>query len=190
MGWRMWCGWHSLLYIRCVFGWGWGGRLPTERCAESNGCAFLSSFYSQTELDMESYRCYVSKLITTFSLSQMNNVELARTSAWRENALFEEREKNVFVKPNEQYRACPNIVMARKRTFRGTRKEQFSKPIMFDYKQGIWLSLGYKKKSLKSHDFKDPHNLLTKKCGATRNRTGDTRIFSPLLYQLSYGTNF
>ena len=23
-------------------------------------------------------------------------------------------------------------------------------------------------------------------CGATRNRTGDTRIFSPLLYQLSY----
>ena len=52
----------------------------------------------------------------TFSLSQMNNVELARTSAWRENALFEEREKN-----------------------------NFPKPIMFDYKQGIWLSLGYKK---------------------------------------------
>ena len=25
-------------------------------------------------------------------------------------------------------------------------------------------------------------------CGSTRNRTGDTRIFSPLLYQLSYGT--
>ena len=24
--------------------------------------------------------------------------------------------------------------------------------------------------------------------GATRNRTGDTRIFSPMLYQLSYGT--
>lgn len=30
--------------------------------------------------------------------------------------------------------------------------------------------------------------LLTS--GATRNRTGDTRIFSPLLYQLSYGTMF
>ena len=27
-------------------------------------------------------------------------------------------------------------------------------------------------------------------CGTTRNRTGDTRIFSPLLYQLSYGTLF
>ena len=26
--------------------------------------------------------------------------------------------------------------------------------------------------------------------GATRNRTGDTWIFSPLLYQLSYGTSF
>lgn len=25
--------------------------------------------------------------------------------------------------------------------------------------------------------------------GATRIRTGDTRIFSPMLYQLSYGTN-
>ena len=53
----------------------------------------------------------------------MNNVELARTLPWRENALFEEREKNVFVKPNEQCRACSDIVMARKRTFRGTRKE-------------------------------------------------------------------
>ena len=27
-------------------------------------------------------------------------------------------------------------------------------------------------------------------CGATGNRTRDTRIFSPLLYQLSYGTLF
>ena len=62
----------------------------------------------------------------TFSLSQMNNVELARTLSWRENALFKEREKNVFVKPNEQCRACSNIVMARKRTFRGTGKELIS----------------------------------------------------------------
>ena len=68
----------------------------------------------------------------TFSLSQMNNVELARTLPWRENALFEEREKNVFVKPNEQCRACSNIAMARKRTFRGTRKEWFSLSQMND----------------------------------------------------------
>ena len=36
------------------------------------------------------------------------------------------------------------------------------------------------------------YSVLTKlsfsSSGATRNRTGDTRIFSPLLYQLSYGT--
>ncbi len=31
--------------------------------------------------------------------------------------------------------------------------------------------------------------MQTLRSGATRNRTGDTRIFSPLLYQLSYGTN-
>ena len=62
----------------------------------------------------------------TFSLSQMNGVELARTLPCRENALLEEREKNVSVKPNEQCRASLNIVMARKRTFRGTRKEPFN----------------------------------------------------------------
>ena len=37
------------------------------------------------------------------------------------------REKNVFVKPNEQCRACSNIVVARKRTFRGTRKERLTR---------------------------------------------------------------
>ena len=41
---------------------------------------------------------------------------------------------------------------------------------------------------------KNANNLFCKSLaflasGATRNRTGDTRIFSPLLYQLSYGTN-
>ena len=32
----------------------------------------------------------------TFSLSQMNNVELARTLSWRENALLEERKTTYF----------------------------------------------------------------------------------------------
>ena len=32
-------------------------------------------------------------------------------------------------------------------------------------------------------------NLVSFFSGATENRTRDTRIFSPLLYQLSYGTN-
>ena len=38
--------------------------------------------------------------------------------------------------------------------------------------------------------FRDLHRFAFLKSGATRNRTGDTRIFSPLLYQLSYGTMF
>ena len=45
-----------------------------------------------------------------------------------------------------------------------------------------------KKKSLKYSYFSDFHDFSFCKSGATRNRTGDTRIFSPLLYQLSYGT--
>ena len=61
--------------------------------------------------------------LSTFSLSRTNNVELAQALSWRENALFGEREKNVFVKPNERCRACSSIVMARKRTFRGMREE-------------------------------------------------------------------
>ena len=42
------------------------------------------------------------------------------------NAHAEDKEnENVFVKPNGQCQACLSIAMARKRTFRGTRKEGF-----------------------------------------------------------------
>ena len=47
-----------------------------------------------------------------------------------------------------------------------------------------------KKKPLKKLYFSGFHDFSFCKSGATRNRTGDTRIFSPLLYQLSYGTIF
>ena len=40
----------------------------------------------------------------------------------------------------------------------------------------------YRTKQKKEETFQFPLR------GTTRNRTGDTRIFSPLLYQLSYGT--
>ena len=33
---------------------------------------------------------------------------------------------HVLIKPNEQCRVCPNIVMATRRTFRGTRKERLA----------------------------------------------------------------
>ena len=44
---------------------------------------------------------------------------------------------------------------------------------------------GAKKGNPASHD----NRANERRSGTTRNRTGDTRIFSPLLYQLSYGTN-
>ena len=37
-------------------------------------------------------------------------------------------------------------------------------------------------------DISQNTELNERRSGTTRNRTGDTRIFSPLLYQLSYGT--
>ena len=37
---------------------------------------------------------------------------------------------------------------------------------------------------------KDPDNQGLLDCGVSRDRTGDTRIFSPLLYRLSYRTNY
>ena len=49
-------------------------------------------------------------------------VSYVLTSTWA--CLCRETKKNVFVKPNVQCRACSNIVMARKRTFRGARKER------------------------------------------------------------------
>ena len=45
-----------------------------------------------------------------------------------------------------------------------------------------------KKKPLKCLYLSGFHDFSFCKSGATRNRTGDTRIFSPLLYHLSYGT--
>ena len=40
-----------------------------------------------------------------------------------EKTHFSRNEKNVFVKPDEQCRACSDIVMAGKRAFRGTKKK-------------------------------------------------------------------
>ncbi len=45
---------------------------------------------------------------------------------------------------------------------------------------------GINEKSLNLMEIQGSYFLQS---GATRNRTGDTRIFSPLLYQLSYGTS-
>ena len=48
--------------------------------------------------------------------------------------------------------------------------------------------LEYKRKPIEMTEFQWVLRNYRIDRGATRNRTGDTRIFSPLLYQLSYGT--
>ena len=65
-------------------------RLSVAHNEEKYRALLHVSFCSYVNLDI-----FVSRLERlTFSLSQTNNVELARTLSWRENALFEEREKN------------------------------------------------------------------------------------------------
>ena len=53
----------------------------------------------------------------------------------------------------------------------------------------MFCTVETKRKPLNSLKFRGFHLFAVILRGATRNRTGDTRIFSPLLYQLSYGTS-
>ena len=63
------------------------------------------------------------KTCFSYCRTQLNLCKSTKNNAFDEvaKACF----LNVFVKPNEQCRTCSDIVMARKRTFRGTRKERF-----------------------------------------------------------------
>ena len=47
-----------------------------------------------------------------------------------ERISVKKRKMNVFIKPNEQCRACSNIVMPRKRTSRETRKERLTRSLI------------------------------------------------------------
>ena len=58
----------------------------------------------------------------------------------------------------------------------------------FRFKHGLNILSKKPKNSYKRKESHFCNSLFIS--GATRNRTGDTRIFSPLLYQLSYGTMF
>ena len=53
----------------------------------------------------------------------MNNVELVRALSWRENALIEEREKNVSIKPNEQCRELARTLSWRENALFEERKK-------------------------------------------------------------------
>ena len=52
----------------------------------------------------------------------------------------------------------------------------------------MFCTVETKRKPLNSLKFRGFHLFAVILRGATGNRTRDTRIFSPLLYQLSYGT--
>ena len=52
----------------------------------------------------------------------------------------------------------------------------------------MFCTVETKRKPLNSLKFRGFHLFAVILRGARRNRTADTRIFSPLLYQLSYGT--
>ena len=54
----------------------------------------------------------------------------------------------------------------------------------------MFCTVETKRKPLNSLKFRGFHLFAVILRGATGIRTRDTRIFSPLLYQLSYGTNF
>ena len=72
----------------------------------------------------------------TFSLSQMNNVELARTLSWRENALFEERKEHVWGLANafgdvvDCMCGSPLLMFDGKSTTKLTEQRNFSRAIL------------------------------------------------------------
>ena len=71
--------------------------------------------------------------------------------------------------------------------FDETHAMQISEYLCFTYQIVAFFS-----GSKKSHEFgtiEIPKSACFAQLKATRNRTGDTRIFSPLLYHLSYGTS-
>ena len=72
-------------------------------------------------------------------------------------------------------------------TFRAFKTSPLNKDVWFASIPLILPILG-KEKSLNFFEIQGFTSFAFLKSGATRNRTGDTRIFSPLLYQLSYGT--
>ena len=60
--------------------------------------------------------------------------------------------------------------------------------IEIDLKLGVEILENRSSKRIEDRRCKKAQQNAGLFCGATRNRTKDTRIFSPLLYLLSYGT--
>ena len=82
------------------------------------------------------FQCFLCLLKASFQWHIMRRKQKGTSlcslcSYVKMNVFMSKDEKiNVFVKPNEQCRACSNIVAARKRTFRGTRKERLTRSLI------------------------------------------------------------
>ena len=91
-----------------------------------------------------------------------------------------------------RFDAMQNAVNQRKALFQGGDIWNTRLLHLLLHQRRSWTALfcvfGENKKSRFSLKIRILHCFAFLCCGATRNRTGDTRIFSPLLYQLSYGT--
>ena len=87
--------------------------------------------------ELKSKKEHKREVFRTFSLSQMSNVELARTLPWRENALFEEREKNVFVKPNEHVELARTLPWRENALLGEQEKNNFPKELSFTIKHYV-----------------------------------------------------
>jgi hypothetical protein len=57
------------------------------------------------------------------------------------------------------------------------------------YNKNLRIANDIKRGGAHKQAIKKPSSLSRRFCGVGRDRTGDTRIFSPLLYQLSYRTS-
>ena len=91
-----------------------------------------------------------------------------------------------------RFDAMQNVVIQRKRLFQGGDIWNTRLLHLLLHQRRSWTALfcvfRENKKSWFSLKIRILRCFAFLCCGATRNRTGDTRIFSPLLYQLSYGT--
>ena len=91
-----------------------------------------------------------------------------------------------------RFDAMQNVVNQRKMLFQGGDVWNTRLLHLLLHQRRSWTALfcvfGENKKSRFSLKIRILRCFTFLCCGATRNRTGDTRIFSPLLYQLSYGT--
>ena len=79
--------------------------------------------------ELKSKKEHKREVFRTFSLSQMSNVELARTLPWRE--------KNVFVKPNEHVELARTLPWRENALLGEQEKNNFPKELSFTIKHYV-----------------------------------------------------